>query len=222
MVFVIGMVFNFSSFPYFFCFHSDKVGYVSAFSCRLNICIISAWLSISIVNRAITLRNIRLDHVCLSLCQSVSPQSVLWQNGWLDPDAVWDGEWNHPRHLRIRLGSRAPRARGCFGDFSAFAPPLVWMGRMTYFCTEMYSTCTWEKLTVFPYGQDIIGIYVSLAFWRYSKVRGWCWVLCKICKNVTLISGRDRPIRPYSSNACKVSRNKVSRLKVSRVNYVTK
>jgi len=23
-------------------------------------------------------------------CPSVSPQSLLWQNGWLDPDAVWE------------------------------------------------------------------------------------------------------------------------------------
>jgi len=32
--------------------------------------------------------NIRQDH--LLVCLSV--RSVLWQNGWLDPDAVWGGE----------------------------------------------------------------------------------------------------------------------------------
>jgi len=28
-----------------------------------------------------------------------------------------------------------------------------------------------EKLTLFPYRQYIVGIYVSLAFWRYSQVQ---------------------------------------------------
>jgi len=27
------------------------------------------------------------------MCLSVGPESVLWQNGWLDLDAIWDGEW---------------------------------------------------------------------------------------------------------------------------------
>jgi len=31
-----------------------------------------------------------------------------------------------------------------------------------------------EKLTVFPYAQYMIRIYVSLAFQRYSQVRGRC------------------------------------------------
>jgi len=39
-----------------------------------------------------------------------------------------------------------------------------------------------EKLTVFSYGQDIVGISVSLAFQRYSQVRGRRWGLCEICK----------------------------------------
>jgi len=28
-----------------------------------------------------------------------------------------------------------------------------------------------EKLRIFPYGQYIVGIYVSLAFWQYSQVQ---------------------------------------------------
>jgi len=43
-----------------------------------------------------------------------------------------------------------------------------------------------EKLTVVLYGQDIVGIYISLAFRRYSQVRGQCWDLRAICKNVTV------------------------------------
>jgi len=34
-----------------------------------------------------------------------------------------------------------------------------------------------EKLIIFPYGQYVVGIYVSLAFRRFSQVRGRCWVL---------------------------------------------
>ena len=31
-------------------------------------------------------------YVCLCVGLSVCPESVLWQNGWYDPDAIWDGE----------------------------------------------------------------------------------------------------------------------------------
>jgi len=46
--------------------------------------------------------------VCLHVC----PESVLWQNGWLDPDAVWDGEWSRSRDARVSKG------RWGFGGFS--------------------------------------------------------------------------------------------------------
>ena len=42
----------------------------------------------------------RLDH--LSVCLSVGPESVLWQNGRLDPDAVWGGEWGRSTDGCIR------------------------------------------------------------------------------------------------------------------------
>jgi len=47
-----------------------------------------------------------------------------------------------------------------------------------------------EKLTVFPYGQYTIGIYISLTFRRYSHVRDQCWGLREICKNVTVDTGK--------------------------------
>jgi len=37
--------------------------------------------------------------VCVCLCM----QSVLWQNGWLDPDAVWGGEWGRAWYECIRF-----------------------------------------------------------------------------------------------------------------------
>jgi len=40
--------------------------------------------------------------VCRSVGRSVCPESVLWQIGWMDPDAVWDGEWGRSRDGCIR------------------------------------------------------------------------------------------------------------------------
>jgi len=39
-------------------------------------------------------------------------------------------------------GSCVPKGRGCFGDFSAFAPIDLNGQSDVFFCTEMYSTCT--------------------------------------------------------------------------------
>jgi len=75
--------------------------------------IISASLSISIASSALTLRNIRLDH--LSVCWSVGrTQSIFWQNGWLDPGAVWDGEWGRSRDRCIGWGWRLSKGKGQF------------------------------------------------------------------------------------------------------------
>jgi len=44
-------------------------------------------VSFTIKRKRIMESSRRLSH--LSVCL----ESVLWQNGWFDPDAVWDGEW---------------------------------------------------------------------------------------------------------------------------------
>ena len=76
----------------------------------------------------------------------------------------------------------------------------------------MYSKRTWKVDSIFIQTR----YRWNLHFIGYPKWRLWSMVgLCEICKNVTLISGADRPICPYSSKACRVSRNKVSHLKVS-------
>jgi len=67
-------------------------------------------------------RNIHLDHlsVCLSVCvclsvgRSVGPESVLWQNGWVDPGAVWSGEWGWSKNGCIWWGWLSPKGRGSF------------------------------------------------------------------------------------------------------------
>jgi len=38
-----------------------------------------------------------IPSVGLYVCLSVCPESVLWQNGWLDSDAIWGGEWGRSR-----------------------------------------------------------------------------------------------------------------------------
>ena len=45
-----------------------------------------------------------------------------------------------------------------------------------------------EKLTIFPYGRDIVGNVVLLAFWRYGQVQNRSGVLGEMYKNVTVIS----------------------------------
>ena len=53
--------------------------------------------------------------VSLSVCWSVCPQSVLWQNGWVDLDAVWDGEWGRSTDGCIRWVWLSSKERGSFG-----------------------------------------------------------------------------------------------------------
>jgi len=72
--------------------------------------------------------------------------------------------------------------------------PIGLIGQNDVFFAQKCIRLVHEKLTVFPYAQDIVGIYVSLVFRTYSQVGGRCLRLCEICKNVTLISGADHPI----------------------------
>ena len=62
--------------------------------------------------------------VCLSICVSVSASVCLsgkWQNGRLDPDAIWDGDWGQSSNGWIIWGDDRLRRRGSFdGEFGAF------------------------------------------------------------------------------------------------------
>ena len=51
----------------------------------------------------------------LSVGLSVCTESVLWQNGWLDPDAVWNGEWVQSKDGCNRWGGDRRRGRDSFG-----------------------------------------------------------------------------------------------------------
>jgi len=105
-------------------------------------------------------------------------------------------------------GLHAPKGRGCLGIFSEFVPH--WFeGQNDYFLHRNVFDSYVKRLTVFPYGQDIVGTYVSLAFQRYNQVQDWSGGLQNICKNVTLISGTDCHIFGHSSKASRVPWNKV-------------
>jgi len=91
--------------------------------------VVSASLSINIVSVSAYLTDLLpRSSVVLCVYRSVGLESVLWQNGWLDPDAVWDGEWGWGMGVLDR-GPDSP------------VGPLV---SVTYFLTEMFSTRAWK------------------------------------------------------------------------------
>jgi len=42
-------------------------------------------------------------------------KGVLWQNGWVDPDAIWDREWGQSNDGCIRWGGDRRRGKGSLG-----------------------------------------------------------------------------------------------------------
>ena len=81
--------------------------------------------------KRLMLRNIRLNH--MSVCLFVCLQSVLWQKGWLDPDAVWVVSgvgWG----MGVLNGWWSSKGRGSFGG--EFGLPIVtnWA-----FATQLFS-----------------------------------------------------------------------------------
>jgi len=115
-------------------------------------------LSINITERKqVLVQACHLAHLSVSL--PVCPEGVPWQNGWLDLDAIWGGEWVG-RGMGVLDGDpHLIRRRRGIGDFLPhWFEWCFWM----YFC--IWLMC--EKLTIFPYGN--VGNICSLAFWIYS------------------------------------------------------
>jgi len=54
------------------------------------------------------LRNIRLADLLVRTCEQ-------WQHGWLDPDAVWGGEWGRAWYGCIRFWWWSSKGRGSLG-----------------------------------------------------------------------------------------------------------
>jgi len=116
----------------------------------------------------------------LSVGWSVGPQSILWQNGWAVPDAVW-GVWGESGlGIGVRTGVHVAQREGwIFGLFSPLAQWFQWPNFQ-----EKCIRLVHEKLRLFQYVQYIIEIYVSLAFQKCTQVRGRCWGLRIICSHV--------------------------------------
>ena len=89
------------------------------------------------------LLNIRPSHLSVRTCE-------LWQNGWLDPDAVWGGECGRSRNGCTRFWWWSSKGKGSFGgEFGAshcnqwglcdalfsnyFDDLLIWMRRTIFF-----------------------------------------------------------------------------------------
>jgi len=67
-------------------------------------------------------------------------------------------------------GPRASRGRGCFWDFFRHLCPIGLNGQNDVLIVRKCIRIVCEMLTVFAYGQYILGILVSLAFQRYTQV----------------------------------------------------
>jgi len=89
------------------------------YNCSVNTFSASLFISIASVSTYVTDLSPSRS-VSLSVC----PESVLQQNGWMDPGAVWDDEWRRQsRDGCIRRRSTCPKGRRGFGGF---VPPLPW------------------------------------------------------------------------------------------------
>jgi len=81
-------------------------------ACPYNCLFFSVSLSISIASRALMFRTCHLAHLSVCVCL----ESVLWQNGWLEPDTVWGGECGRVWYGCILDGvGDCRKGRGSFG-----------------------------------------------------------------------------------------------------------
>jgi len=159
-------------------------------------CIISASLAIRIAERS----SIVIEH-------SSSPSvrtCVLWQNGSLDLDAVWGGEWGGPRHSCVRWKSTCLKGKGLFlAWFLAFFGISACIGFNRPNDAEKCIRLVCEKLTVFPYARYTVEFCVAFPFLWCSQVQdrsgGWREIHVEKC----IITITTRPLR-RSDNAAAV------------------
>ena len=117
-----------------------------------------------------------LSHIpCVDMSVSVSPESVLWQDGWMDPDAVWGGQWGRLRDWCYWWGPHASRGREVSGVFHPICLNDI------YFSRNVFNS--WVKSwQMFSYRHCIIGNVCPLTFQR--NVRDLSWGLREICKKM--------------------------------------
>ena len=107
-------------------------------------------------------RNIRLDHlfVCLSVRKVYCGKTADWIRDRM-PFGVVSGMGPGIDALD---GVHVPQWKGLFLEFLGICAPIRLNGQNDVLFAEKCIRLVCEKLTVFPYGQDIIGNVVSLAF----------------------------------------------------------
>ena len=102
-----------------------------------------------------------------------------WQHGWLDPDAIWGGEWGRARYGCVRFWWRSSKGKGSLG----------WIQCRNGILINDRLLC--EKLTIFPYADYIVEFFERLAFLWYSQVQdrsgGWCEIY-------TIVTVQKHPI----------------------------
>jgi len=81
---------------------------------------------------------------CLRSCNVVFSSLTLQQNGWVDPDAVENGELGRSRDGCIRWGPRAQGEAAVLGIFRHLHPHWFEWAEWRIFSTETYSTRTWK------------------------------------------------------------------------------
>jgi len=78
------------------------------------------------------------------------------------------------RGMGVLDGVHVPKGKRLFWGFFGICTPIGLNGQNDVFLAQKRIRLVREKLIVFLYGQDIVGIYVLLAFRRYSEIRGGC------------------------------------------------
>jgi len=89
---------------------------------------------------------------------------------------------------RVKLGGYTVFIFVCLSVCVRALSPIGLNGRNDILFTEKCIRLVCEKLTLFLYGQDIVGNVVLLVFWWYSRVQDRSGVFGEMYKNVTLIS----------------------------------
>ena len=138
--------------------------------------------------------NIHLDHVSViqSVCQSVSPQSVLWQNDWLHPDAIWGDKWGWLRDWCIRWGWLLSKGRETFGV--KLRHPIVTSGT---FAMWLFSNYFEELLIIWRWTK--LQWYKQDHFCKTKMKTTSCKSKTKTARNHPRSTSRPRP-RPKDNN----------------------
>jgi len=102
--------------------------------------------------------------VCLSVCLSVCTLSPIVSNGDFVELSFGVVSGVGPG-IRVLDGVHVLQGKGLFWGFFGICVPIGLNEQNDVLFAEKCIRLVCEKLTVFPYGQDIVGNAVLLAFW---------------------------------------------------------